>query len=207
MRSTGESLASIAAALGVHEETVRADLEAELKARSARSAGEVRYIRQLELDRLDRWAKVQEARHARTGDPKAAEMLLRLQGRRLALLGVSVDPDDGQGRPRRSTGGELGAGEPSALLARLLGQAAQLGVAAGVGIMAGQRASQGDARGTISIEAGQQVAYLPPADAPTAGEAVAHGIGSGIGSTPNAHSQASAPAGEAVDGSLTHLSG
>ncbi len=90
-RSKGESLDSIGKSLGVKPETAAKILSEELQRRALVSEPEARHLRQLELDRVDRWTRTQEKRHAANGDPKAAEMLLRLQARRLALSGVRID--------------------------------------------------------------------------------------------------------------------
>lgn len=133
-RSKGESLDSIGKALGMKPETVGKALAAELQRRALISEPEARHLRQLELDRVDRWARVQERRHASNGDPKAAEMLLRLQARRLALSGVRIDlaePETG-GRGRNTIDrGETAAGSLPPFLQATLARAAALGGALG----------------------------------------------------------------------------
>ena len=136
-RSQGESIPAIAASLGLGTSAVSSLLSRALVERASLVDSELAQIRQLELDRVDRWARVQERRHDKHGDPKAAEMLLRLQARRLALHGVRLDlaePEAGRGGRAGIVGG--GAGEAGSLppfLQAMLAQAAAIGGAVGAG--------------------------------------------------------------------------
>ena len=115
-RSQGESVPAIAASLGLGTSAVSSLLSRALVERASLVDSDLAQIRQLELDRVDRWARVQERRHDKHGDPKAAEMLLRLQARRLALHGVRLDlaePEAGRGGRAGIVGG--GAGETGSL--------------------------------------------------------------------------------------------
>ncbi len=136
-RSKGESIPAIASSLGMGTSAVSSLLSRALVERASLVDSELAQIRQLELDRVDRWASVQERRHDKHGDPKAAEMLLRLQARRLALHGVRLDlaePEAGRGGRAGIVGG--GAGETGSLppfLQAMLAQAAAIGGAVGAG--------------------------------------------------------------------------
>jgi len=136
-RSKGESIPAIASSLGLGTAAVSSLLSRALVERASLVDSELAQIRQLELDRVDRWASVQEKRHNKHGDPKAVEMLLRLQARRLALHGVRLDlaePEAGRGGRAGIVGG--GAGETGSLppfLQAMLAQAAAIGGAAGAG--------------------------------------------------------------------------
>jgi len=135
-RSRGESVPAIAASLGLGIKAVSSALSAALVERASLSAQELDNLRQLELDRVDRWATVQEKRHSQHGDPKAAEMLLRLQARRLALHGVRLDlsePEAGRGGRAALHGQEGEAGSLPPFLRAMLAQAAAIGGAVGAG--------------------------------------------------------------------------
>jgi len=135
-RSKGESVSAIAASLGLGIKAVSSALSAALVERASLSAQELDNLRQLELDRVDRWATVQESRHTKHGDPKAAEMLLRLQARRLALHGVRLDltePEAGRGGRASLLQGEGEAGSLPPFLRAMLAQAAAIGGAVGAG--------------------------------------------------------------------------
>jgi len=133
-RSKGESLDSIGKSLGVKPETAAKILSEELQRRALASEPEARHLRQLELDRVDRWTRTQEKRHAANGDPKAAEMLLRLQARRLALSGVRIDLSEPETSRRGGNAidrGETAAGSLPPFLQATLARAAALGGALG----------------------------------------------------------------------------
>lgn len=135
-RSKGESIPAIASSLGMGTAAVSSLLSRALVERASLVDSELAQIRQLELDRVDRWASVQERRHDKHGDPKAAEMLLRLQARRLALHGVRLDltePEAGRGRATFAQGGEGDAGSLPPFLQAMLAQAAAIGGAVGAG--------------------------------------------------------------------------
>ena len=179
-RSQGESVPAIAASLGLGTSAVSSLLSRALVERASLSASELAQIRQLELDRVDRWASVQERRHDKHGDPKAAEMLLRLQARRLALHGVRLDlaePEAGRGRATFAQGGEGDAGSLPPFLRAMLAQAAAIGGAAG----AGAALAQGSALKTLpgskgeptQPEAGDILISPEPEPEPTQGESPA----------------------------------
>lgn len=152
-RSQGESIPAIAQALKLGASAVSSLLSRALVERASLSESELANLRQLELDRVDRWASVQERRHDKHGDPKAAEMLLRLQARRLALHGVRLDlaePEAGRGGRAGIAGG--GAGETGSLppfLQAMLAQAAAIGGAVGAG---------------AALAQGSPLRSLPPGD-------------------------------------------
>ena len=138
-RSKGESLESIGKSYGIEAASVGRIVAEELQRRALVSEPEARHLRQLELDRVDRWTRTQEKRHAANGDPKAAEMLLRLQARRLALSGVRIDlsePETGsRGRHIVDTGRDAAGSLPpflQATLARAAALGGALGYAAGL---------------------------------------------------------------------------
>lgn len=153
-RSKGESIPTIAASLGMGTAAVSSLLSRALVERASLVDSELAQIRQLELDRVDRWASVQERRHDKHGDPKAAEMLLRLQARRLALHGVRLDltePEAGRGRATFAQGGEGDAGSLPPFLRAMLAQAAAIGGAVG----AGAALAQGSALKTLPGSKGE----------------------------------------------------
>ncbi len=135
-RSQGESIPAIAQALKLGASAVSSLLSQALVERASLSESELANLRQLELDRVDRWARKQEQRHERHGDPKSAEMLLRLQARRLALHGVRLDPAEpeaGRGRGYVIDRGEGESGSLPPFLRAMLAQAAAIGGAVGAG--------------------------------------------------------------------------
>ena len=178
-RSKGEAIPSIAASLGMGTAAVSSLLSQALVERASLSEAELANLRQLELDRVDRWARVQEVRHSKHGDPKAAEMLLRLQARRLALHGVRLDltePEAGRGGRAHLERGEGEAGSLPPFLRAMLAQAAAIGGAVGAGAALAQGSSrlalpQGEGEPT-QAEAGSIVVTAEPAQ-PTQAEPAA----------------------------------
>lgn len=175
-RSKGESVPAIAQGLGLGIKTVSSLLSQALADRASLVASELSHIRQLELDRVDRWATVQEKRHSQHGDPKAAEMLLRLQARRLALHGVRLDltePEAGRGGRAAIQGGEGEAGSLPPFLRAMLAQAAAIGGAVGAGAALAQgsplRALPLGEPSPAQPEAGS-ILILPEPEQPTQGE-------------------------------------
>lgn len=172
-------MSAIAASLGLGIKAVSSALSAALVERASLSAQELDNLRQLELDRVDRWAVVQEKRHAHNGDPKAAEMLLRLQARRLALHGVRLDlsePEAGRGGRASLSQGEGEADSLSPFLRSILAQAAAIGGAVGAGAALAQGSPykalpQGEGEAT-QAEAGS-IVISPEPSQPTQGEPAA----------------------------------
>lgn len=178
-RSKGEAVPAIAASLGLGSKAVSTLLSKALAERASLSASELAQLRQLELDRVDRWAVVQEKRHAQHGDPKAAEMLLRLQARRLALHGVRLDlsePEAGRGGRASLSQGEGEAGSLPPFLRAMLAQAAAIGGAVGAGAALAQGSPyralpQGEGEAT-QAEAGS-IVIPQEGEQPTQGEPAA----------------------------------
>lgn len=178
-RSKGEAVPAIAASLGLGSKAVSSLLSRALVERASLADAELAQLRQLELDRVDRWAVVQERRHAQHGDPKSAEMLLRLQARRLALHGVRLDlaePEAGRGGRASLSQGEGEAGSFPPFLRAMLAQAAAIGGAVGAGAALAQGSSrlalpQGEGEPT-QAEAGSIVVTAEPAQ-PTQAEPAA----------------------------------
>lgn len=178
-RSKGEAVPAIAASLGLGIKAVSSLLSQALVERASLSEAELANLRQLELDRVDRWARVQEVRHSKHGDPKSAEMLLRLQARRLALHGVRLDlaePEAGRGGRASLSHGEGEAGSFPPFLQAMLAQAAAIGGAVGAGAALAQGSSrlalpQGEGEPT-QAEAGD-IVITPEPEQPPQGEPAA----------------------------------
>jgi hypothetical protein len=175
LRKAGHSYRSISKVLGISESAASLLVVEALRELDVLSTAEAQHVLPMELGRLDAWLERLGERIER-GEPKAVEIALQIQARRLALLGAPVGRDS-RGGANQGAAGSLQEGSPgsSPTGAHVLAFAE---IRAGTAVL-GAGAQGMDVEGLRRLVAeaiGQGVVRLPPspsssAEAPILAEA------------------------------------